>query len=178
MKIFIRNDVILNDVYFRSPQIGYVAGERGNIFYTDNGGKSFMRINLLTLPGDENEWMDESELPSLFFIVASGNIAFTGGGNGYLFRLKLNKSGRPLSWQRVKFPWVMEETLFSADMKGDTVCIAGAYGTMLYSFDTGVTFHRVESEEFAVRWFRRAAALREGICLFAGEKGAGVIVSE
>lgn len=163
IKGYIRNDVVLNSALFFNEKEGLVVGEGGRIFWTDDGGKTFKEF----IP------MGEDFYGSFFSAVAGEGEVIVGGGGGVISKIDLKTK----KVKTVKKIDEKERGIYSMDMKGRTICIAGEDGLTGYSSDGGDTFEIMENEKTAFLWFRRAVAIEEGTCLFGGKKGTLVRVT-
>ena len=175
VKVWIRYDIILNDAKALSSSKVAIVGERGKIFVMDLSSDKVQESNVISTAEDEEGLFGE-EAPTLFFIAGSPGLWVTGGGEGRIFINRSDSLTGP--WEEVTFPWRQEDTVFSGDVREDTICLGGAYGTVIFSFDGGKTWERFTDERFAVKWFRRARVVKKGACLFAGEDGNVILVSE
>lgn len=160
IKILIREDVILNDLYFLNPYMGWIVGEAGLLLETRDGGRSFSRWVL-----GRGRDIYGPPPPSLYGVgFAPGSRGLAVGLMGTAYRIGVRpspetvKSGTP-------------KDLYTVSLNGHTVCIAGADGTAIVSDDGGRTFRAIKEKEIALTWLRRASAV-DGVCFFGGEGGA------
>lgn len=160
IRIRIREDVILNDLFFLNSHIGWIAGEAGLLLHTRDDGRSFSR-SILGKGADPYG----PPPPSLYGVgFAAGSKGLVVGLMGTAYRLGIG-SAPPA---RVEMG--TDKDLYSVSMSGKTVCIAGSDGTALVSSDGGNTFKAVKEKGLELKWLRRASAT-EGVCYFGGEGG-------
>jgi len=160
IRIRIREDVILNDLFFLNSHTGWIAGEAGLLLETRDSGRSFSRVVLGKGPDPFGP-----PPPSLYGVgFAAGSKVLVVGLMGTAYRLGVGSA--PPTKVRVG----TDKDLYSVSMNGKTVCIAGADGTALVSSDGGNTFKAIKEKELELTWLRRASAT-EGVCYFGGEGG-------
>ena len=182
----IREDVVLNAVFFLDQAHGWIAGERGLVLRTEDGGMTWERTVLPRPPAQgaekgEEELMSEEELaafgavappPSLYgiFFVSprqgwvvgqEGTVAWTQDG------------GRQWEFQ----PSDTREALYGVGVVGDTGWIAGDKGTVLVSTNGGQRWKRQElGLEYRLSWLRRLAVVPGNHAFLVGADGL-VLVS-
>lgn len=178
--IFVRNDLILNDIIVDGKDL-YLAAERGKLFLSTDRGLHFREISLRPDSTDDPFAGEEDQATWFFGALEStdGTTAtlLLGGSLATLKTISLGKNGVVLKQEILAAPWENQPAIFSGATNGQTVCLAGAEGTIGTSFDGGKTFAKVIDRAYEARWFRRALAPSEGRCIFFGEKGLIVEVT-
>ncbi|MBI2059371.1 MAG: hypothetical protein HYT87_06315 [Nitrospirae bacterium] len=173
---FVRNDVILNDILALDDGTLYVAAERGKLFESKDGGKTFHDMALQKSSSASPEDAEAEEGPTLFFVTGDGKVLWTGGSLGTLFKLHFGKPRTFPRVEKIELP-IGDNAIFDGDAKGRTICLTGSDGLMAFSFDEGRAWDRVRNPDYDALWFRKALVLPDGSCLFAGQKGTVVKVS-
>lgn len=186
----IREDVVLNAVFFLDQEHGWIAGERGLVLCTGDGGRTWERTELPhpSIQGGEEvmkeglggEFSEEElaaygveiPLPSIYgiFFVSplhgwavgqEGTIAWTQDG------------GRQWAFQ----PSGTQEALYDIGIIGNMGWIVGDKGTLLVSIDGGRQWKRRElGLEYRLSWLRRLAVVSGDHAFMVGANGL-VLVS-
>ncbi|MBI2891762.1 MAG: hypothetical protein HYY13_13390 [Nitrospirae bacterium] len=167
--LWVRDDTILNDLLPLAADRLYAVGERGRIYLSTDQGRSF-RLLARTRPASPDPFAEGDAEETLFFATGEGRTLWVGGSLGYLEKVELKADGSIASSARIDLPEARERAIFTGATRGATLCLGGAEGLMIASFDGGKTFRSADHPDYAARWVRRAAA-SDGECLFAGEKG-------
>src|SRR5439155_4094412 len=71
----IREDIVLNAVFFLDQAHGWIAGERGLVLRTENGGETWERVALPRPPTKQGEAAAEEELMTEEELAAFGVVA-------------------------------------------------------------------------------------------------------
>lgn len=149
----IRYDVILNAIRQINENL-WIGGESGKLFIRTND--NWKEIDV----GEEF-----ASTPSIFSISSYDNKSIIGVGTGG-YMIRVNMSGKVEVMNSFT-----DKDMLSIDVKGKTICIAGNDGLVGVSFDAGKNYTVLERKEYTYHWFRRARAISDGICLFAGMNG-------
>lgn len=191
----IREDVVLNTVFFFDQAHGWIGGERGLMLRTEDGGQTWERIMLPRPPvrnggaGGEDkggklltEEVSEAELEafgilpplpsiySLFFVSPLQGWAV--GQEGTIARTQ--DGGRQWEFQ----PSGTREALYDIGVVGDQGWIVGDKGTVLVSTNRGTQWKRVDlGLEFRSVWLRRLGVVRGDHAFLVGAYGL-VLASE
>jgi hypothetical protein len=181
----IREDVVLNAVFFLNQTHGWIVGERGLILHKEDGGESWERTPLPRPPMQQREAVEEemgekelealgivSPPPSLYgvFFVSPlqgwvvgqrGTIAWTHDGGRH--------------WEFQSSP--AGETLYDVGMVGSEAWIVGDKGTVLVSSDGGKRWEKKDlGLEYRLSWLRRLAVVPGDHAFLVGANGL-VLVS-
>ena len=181
----IREDVVLNTVFFLDQAHGWIGGEGGLVLRTEDGGKTWERGILPYLPFREDEEASEIEMspaelakygvitppPSVYDLCfvsplqgwavgQDGAIAYTrDGGRQWEFQL----SGA-------------REALYSIGVMKDRGWIVGDKGTVLVSTDSGMQWERMNlGLEYRFFWLRRLAVVSGNHAFLVGADGLVLI---
>lgn len=183
----IREDVVLNTVFFLDELHGWIGGESGLVLRTQDGGKTWERMVLPYLPLQEDEEasdieMSQAELaaygvvtppPSVYdlhfvsplrgwAVGQDGAIAYTqDGGHQWEFQLSGTR-----------------ESLYDIGTIEDGGWIAGDKGTVLVSTDGGTQWERrFLGLEYRFFWLRRLAVVPGNHAFIVGADGL-VLISD
>jgi photosystem II stability/assembly factor-like uncharacterized protein len=160
IRVRIRNDIILNNIFFLDKNTGWVAGEAGTLFFTEDGGRSFARRNI-------GEIEDPFGPPPLSLYAVTFLSPSQGIAAGLLGSIHLTDDGGRL-WKNIDTG--IKSDLYSVSSSGDVVCACGAKGAILVSTDGGKSFTPVSKPDLFRHWLRRAKAFPDR-CDFVGMDG-------
>jgi photosystem II stability/assembly factor-like uncharacterized protein len=120
--------VNLYDVFFMNENSGWVVGDSGAVFHSEDGGKEWSLVNI-------------GLLPSLFSIAFKNeNEGWAVGQNG--FSIKTNDGGK--SWEKIIID--KESSLYSIRIQGNYGVIVGDQATIIGTTDGGNTWARVKAD--------------------------------
>ena len=176
----IREDVVLNTVFFFDKLHGWIGGEAGLVLYTENGGETWERTTLPRLPLADEEASDieytAEELeafgivtppPSVYGLFFTSALeGWASGQDGALMRTQ--DGGRQWEIQTTDVP----EGLYDVGLVGDRGWVVGDKGTVLRSVDGGKQWKKVDlGLEFRFFWFRRLSAIPGDHAYLVGANG-------
>ncbi|MEW6301664.1 MAG: YCF48-related protein [Thermodesulfobacteriota bacterium] len=177
----VREDVVLNAIFFLDQAHGWVAGERGLLLRTADGGRQWEKITLPRPPRSsdevvEDEMMSEEELeafgvisppPSLYGVYfVSPQQGWVVGQDGTVGHTR--DGGETWEFQ----PVATREALYDVGIVGETGWIVGDKGTVLVSVDGGTTWERKElGLEYRLSWLRRLAVIPGNHSFLVGADG-------
>lgn len=181
----IREDVVLNSVFFLDETRGWIAGEAGLVLYTEDGGGTWARTHLPRRPAQaasgskqpvlekrfvEKEVSDEElseygilpPLPSLYAIrFTSPSQGWAVGQDGTV--VASHDGGRQWDYaaaERTHHP------LYDVAISGDRIWIIGAKGTNLVSVDGGRSWTTVDpGTDYQRYWLRRLAVAGDNVVI-------------
>ena len=176
----VREDTVLNAVFFLDQAHGWIGGEHGLVLRTQDAGKTWERAVLPRHPMHEQETVDAEfsaeeleafgvEVPSpsvygLCFVSPlrgwavgqDGTIAYTQDG------------GRQWEFQ----PIDVQRALYGVHVIGDRGWIVGDRGTVLVSTDGGMGWEQVELDpEYRLSWIRRLSVVPGNHSFLVGAYG-------
>lgn len=176
----IREDVVLNTVFFFDQLHGWIGGEAGLILLTENGGETWERTTLPRLPPAEEEASDieyTAEELEAFGIIAPPpsvyGLFFTSPLQGWAVGqdgavMRTQDGGRQWELQ----PTDIRESLYDVGIVGDKGWVVGDKGTVLQSSDGGKQWKTVElGLEFRFFWFRRLSVIPGDHAFLVGADG-------
>lgn len=176
----IREDVVLNTVFFFDKLHGWIGGEAGLVLYTENGGETWERTTLPRLPPPEEEASDieytAEELEAFGIIIPPPSVyglfftsplqGWAAGQDGALMRTQ--DGGREWEIQTTD----IRESLYDIGIAGEKGWVVGDKGTILQSSNGGKQWKKVElGLEFRFFWFRRLSAIPGDHAYLVGADG-------
>lgn len=187
----IREDVVLNAVFFIDQTHGWIVGEHGFVLRTEDGGKTWERIALprpskqqerVTVEENETETailgeeMSEEELEA-FGVVAPlpslYGVFFVSPLQGWVVGQEgtiawSQDGGRHWEFQ----PSGTQEALYDVGVVGEEGWIVGDKGTVLISTNGGKQWERKElGLEYRLSWLRRLAVVPGDHAFMVGADG-------
>lgn len=179
-EVRVREDVVLNAVFFVDPVHGWIVGERGLILRTADRGESWERTVLPRPPGageeEIAEEMGEAELEALGVVAPSPSlygVFFVSPLEGWVVGQEgtvawTQDGGR--SWELQ--PSNVQEPLYDVGVVGNTGWIVGDKGTVLMSTDGGKRWEKEDLDlEYRLSWLRRLALVPGNQAFLAGAGG-------
>ncbi|TMA60112.1 MAG: hypothetical protein E6J80_02730 [Deltaproteobacteria bacterium] len=178
----IREDIVLNAVFFLDQAHGWIAGERGLVLRTENGGETWERVALPRPPTKQGEAAAEEELMTEEELAAFGVVAPPPSLYGIFFVSPLQgwvvgQEGTIARTQDGGHQWEFQpsetrEALYDVGIEGDTGWIAGDKGTVLVSTNGGMRWERKElGLEYRLSWLRRLAVVSGDHAFLVGADG-------
>jgi photosystem II stability/assembly factor-like uncharacterized protein len=177
----VREDVVLNAVFFLDQQHGWIVGERGLVLRTTDGGENWERTTLPHPPAQsgaegEEELMSEEELaafgvvappPSLYGVFfVSPQHGWAVGQEGTI--VSTHDGGRQWEFQ----PSGTQEALYDVGVAGDAGWVVGDKGSVLISTDNGGRWEKKElGLEYRLSWLRRLAVVPGDHAFLVGADG-------
>jgi photosystem II stability/assembly factor-like uncharacterized protein len=163
----VREDTVLNSVFFLDDAHGWIVGEQGHILRTDDGGQHWETILLPRPPQraeatKDDEFMGDEELaafgvlaplPSLYSVYfVSPQHGWAVGQEGTI--VQTNDGGRHWEFQQSN----ANEALYDVGVMGKSGWVAGDKGAVLVSNDGGAQWEKKElGLEYHLSWLRRLA---------------------
>lgn len=181
----IREDVVLNTVFFLDQAHGWIGGEGGLVLRTEDGGKTWERVVLPYLPLREGGEASDIEMspaelaaygvitppPSVYDLCfvsplqgwavgQDGAIAYTrDGGRQWEFQLSGTR-----------------DALYDIGVVGDRGWVVGDKGTVLVSTDGGTQWERMNlGLEYRFFWLRQLAVVSGDHAFLVGADGLVLI---
>lgn len=177
----VREDLVLNSVFFLDANHGWIAGEQGRVVRTEDGGQTWENVTLPRPPkqagaGGDEELMSDEELeafgaltppPSLYGVYfVSPQQGWVVGQEGTI--AKTEDGGRTWQFQ----PSGSQEALYDIGIKGDTGWIIGDKGAVPVSTTSGAQWEKRElGLEYRLSWLRRLAVTPSDQFFFVGADG-------
>lgn len=177
----VREDIVLNSVFFLDATHGWIVGEQGRVVRTEDGGQTWESVTLPRPPkqagSDGNEeLMSDEELeafgaltppPSLYGVYfISPQQGWVVGQEGAIARTQ--DGGRQWEFQ----PSGSQEALYDIGVKGETGWIVGDKGAVLVSTSSGTQWEKRElGLEYRLSWLRRLAITPSDNSYFVGADG-------
>jgi len=125
----------LNVMYFVSGDLGFAAGEYGEVLRTTNGGDTWTLINTTNF----------MEIRDISFV--DENTGFVGGTGGNLY--KTTDAG--LTWNQLEY-YVGPEIYFLHFFSASEGIISGISGEFLYTSDGGESYTTISNNGTSLAW--------------------------
>lgn len=177
----VRDDVVLNAVFFLDDTHGWIVGEQGRILRTEDGGQHWENTMLPRPPQQaeatkDAEFMNDEELaafgvlsplPSLYSVYfVSPQHGWTVGQEGTI--AQTYDGGRQWEFQQSG----IKEALYDIGVIGNRGWIAGDKGSVLISSDGGAQWEQKElGLEYRLSWLRRLAVTSGDHSFLVGADG-------
>lgn len=177
----IREDVVLNAVFFLDQQHGWIVGEQGRTLRTEDGGSAWESTALPRPPkqgdvADNEEVMSDEELeafgaltslPSLYGVYfVSPQHGWAVGQEGAI--VQTHDGGRQWEFQSSN----TKEALYDIGMTGENGWIVGDKGSVLVSANGGAQWEKKElGLEYRLSWLRRLAVTSGDHSFLVGADG-------
>lgn len=180
----IREDIVLNAVFFRDQIHGWIVGERGLVLRTEDGGKTWERTPI-PRSSRRREGTGEAEIGEEE-MEAAGVVAPLPSLYGIFFPTPLQgwvvgQEGTIAWTQNGGQHWELQESntwdaLYDVGVTGNRGWIVGENGTVLVSTDGGRRWERQElGPEYRLSWLRRIAVVPGDHAFMVGADGLVLI---
>lgn len=183
----IREDVVLNSVFFLDKQHGWIAGERGLVLRTEDGGESWERT-YLPRPSRQAEQGTEEEVMLLSGEMSEEELAafgilpplpslygvhFISPQQGWVVGQEGTIAWTQDGGQHWEFqPTETREALYDVGVVGNEGWIMGDRGTVLISTDGGKQWEKKElGSEYHHLWLRRLTVVSGDHAFMVGADG-------
>jgi photosystem II stability/assembly factor-like uncharacterized protein len=178
--VHIREDVVLNTVFFFDQLHGWIGGEGGLVLFTENGGETWERTTLPRLPLPDEEASDieytAEELEAFGIVTPPPSVYglfFTSALQGWA----VGQDGALMLTQDGGRQWEIQasairESLYDVGVTGERGWAVGDKGTILQSSDGGKQWKTVElGLEFRFFWLRRLSVIPGDHAFLVGADG-------